>query len=239
MKLIPALDLLDQKAVRLLNGSLSTQWQYDIDPIAWVKNWTAIGAERLHLVNLSSAFKGCLSEADLSFLKLIRSATDLPIEYGGGIRDEATAKAVLHLGFDIVLGSMLISDLKTCTALQKNYGEKIIAGIDAKDGLVATHGWTQNSNLSALDFIEKLREARFSHFIFTDIGRDGTLSSPNMAMLKAIKNLGALKLVASGGVANLDDLKMLKACGIDGAVVGKALLDGLIDPSQALEVCHA
>lgn len=237
--LIPALDLLDQRAVRLLNGSLSTQWQYNIDPLNWVKEWTRLGAKRLHLVNLSAAFNGTLSEGDLSLLKRLRDATDIAIEYGGGIRSEATAKTVLNLGFDIVLGSMLITDLKTCTALQKTYGERIIAGIDAKDGLVATHGWTQNSKISALDFIAKLKEENFNHFIFTDIGRDGTLSSPNFDMLSDIKSLGNLKLFASGGVACLEDLTLLKARGIDGVIVGKALLDGLISPSQALEVYHA
>lgn len=239
MELIPALDLLNGKAVRLLNGKADCQFDYAIDPVSWAKKWTALGAKRLHIVNLSAAFKGGLSDEDLHLLKQLREATPITLEYGGGLRSAALARSVLDMGYDVVLGSLLMTCLQEACDLRKDFGSRVIAGIDALDGQVATHGWTQQSTLTAETLCRLLLEKDFHDFIFTDIAKDGTLGAPNYAALKAIKNLGTFRLTASGGVGSLLDLTDLRKAGMDGAIVGKALLDGLLDPQAALEVCHA
>lgn len=239
MQLIPALDLLDGKAVRLLNGKASHAFHYDIDPLAWAEAWSKLGATRLHLVNLSAAFRGSLSDEDLGWLKQLRKATTLTLEYGGGLRSEEAARRVLDLGYEVVLGSMLLSEPQTALRLRKDYGPRVIAGIDASDGLVATHGWTKQAALSPEALCSELLVMGFETFIFTDIARDGTLSAPNLEALNTLKRLGKLRLIASGGVGSLSDLEALKLANMDGAIVGKALLDGVIDPLAALEVCHA
>lgn len=237
--LIPALDLLDSQAVRLVNGRLEQKCLYDIDPVDWVKQWTALGAKTLHIVNLSAAFRGTLTTEDLQLLRQMRQSTPLVLEYGGGIRTLKDAEQILSLGYHVVLGSMLLTRPKDALKLVQTYGERIIAGIDAKDGYVATHGWTKQANISAFDLIANLKSQGFKRFIFTDIAKDGTLSAPNFEALKQLKSIGGIHLTASGGVSSISDLTELKAQKIDAVIVGKALLDGLIDPLQALAVSHA
>ena len=237
MILYPAMDFLEGKCVRLFQGRRETAEVYDFSPLDWAVEWEKAGAKALHLVDLDGAFTG--DSKNTAALLAIREAVSLPIEIGGGIRTREQAEFFIAKGFQIVLGTVLTEDLALVKSLATNYPGQVIAGVDCSHMKVRTKGWAFDSGLDALDFIKDLSDLGFKRFVFTDISKDGTLSGPNLEALKQIQSIGNLEIIASGGVSSKQYLTDLRALGLYGAIVGKALLGGTLSPIDALEACYA
>lgn len=237
MELYPAIDILNGKCVRLTKGDFDTKKVYFEDPIALAKQFESQGARRLHIVNLNGA-RGILDLLD-DLLYKIRSAVDIPIQIGGGIRSIDTALSYLNMGFEIVLGSWLLESPETITKLVKSYPERIIASIDCKNGIMATDGWQKSSGIGLDDMIRLILSMGIKRMVYTDIDTDGMFTGPNYNALEKILASFDVELIASGGVSSLEDLNKLKAMNIYGCIVGKALFEKRFTLEDALEVTYA
>lgn len=246
MKLIPAMDLIKGQCVRLYQGDLNKQEFFDQSPVKWAKENEAAGVTRLHMVDLDGAFTG-LSKNE-KVLRDVRQAVSIPIQIGGGIRSILQAKQLIDEGFDVILSTMLYTDPVSSAQLIQSYPDKIIASVDCKDAHVTLEGWTVSTTVTGISFVEYLIRLGIERIVYTDISKDGTLSGANINELSEILNLKKspfvlknkpFKLIASGGIGNLEDLNALKDLGIEEVIVGKALLSGAFSLSQALAVCHA
>ena len=196
--------------------------------------WQSLGAPRLHIVDLDGAATGELCNLDI-ITEMAGSAL-IPIQVGGGIRHLATIKKLLTSGVDrVVLGTAAVEDRELVRQACRHYGQSIIVSIDARDDNLAIHGWRQDTELKTLEFARSMIELGVKRFIYTDINRDGTLTEPNFSAVFEMVNSFPVPLIASGGVASLDHLKMLKQLGVEGAIVGKALYTGDINLKQALD----
>lgn len=243
MNLIPAMDLIDGKCVRLYQGNWETQEVFNDTPITWAKANERAGVSRLHMVDLDGAFTG--DSKNTQVLKAVRKAVSIPIQIGGGIRSVDQAEALIKEGFDVILGTMLYKDpLATATLVQK-YPDNLVASVDCKNGYVTLEGWTVATSISGLEFVQRLLQMGFKRIVYTDIAKDGTLTGANLKELSEImklkdnKTLQPFQLIASGGIGSLEDLSNLKNLGVEEAIVGKALLNGAISLEKALEVCNA
>jgi phosphoribosylformimino-5-aminoimidazole carboxamide ribotide isomerase len=231
--IIPAIDLREGKCVRLRHGKAEEQTVYSDDPVSCAKKWVSMGARRLHVIDLDGAFEG--SPKNLDWAVRIRKEANVEVQLGGGIRTVETAQQVLDAGIDrVILGTVVVEEAGLAKEMFDRFDGRIMVALDCKTGMVATRGWKGNSGFpveDALNIVEKLggREV-----IFTDIGRDGTLSGPNLAGVKSVMDKTSLTVYASGGVTTLDDLKALKAIGSPGCIVGKALYEGHIDLAEAI-----
>jgi phosphoribosylformimino-5-aminoimidazole carboxamide ribotide isomerase len=215
MILYPAIDLKDGQAVRLYKGDFNQMTVFDADPATRAKSFQSMGFTYLHVVDLDGALRGAGTNGEA--VKAIRAATDIPIQLGGGIRDLASIEATLDMGVTrVILGTI---------------------GIDAIDGMVAVEGWVETTDLSALDLAKQFEGVGVAALIVTDVGRDGTKTGINIGFTAAIANAVSIPVIASGGLAGIGDISSLKAergTPIAGAILGRALYDGLIDPVQAL-----
>jgi phosphoribosylformimino-5-aminoimidazole carboxamide ribotide isomerase len=253
LTIFPAIDLRNGQVVRLRQGDPSAATTYDDDPAAAARRWTEQGAEWLHVVNLDGAFSGQGSGSDsdldpdlslnLSRLTEIRAAVSLPIQFGGGIRTAADVARALTLGATrVVLGTVAVRQPEVVADAVSRFGaEQIVVGIDARNGLVATHGWQETSALDALTVARHMADLGVLRIVFTDIARDGTLAGVNVASTAALARASGLKVIASGGVADLDDIRALTAHtaeGIEGVIVGQALYSGAIDLREAIAVAR-
>lgn len=232
MLVIPAIDIKDGQCVRLYQGNYDQVSVYDADPTAVAKRWQAVGARWLHVVDLDGASAG--APQNLAAIKAIAAATQVPIELGGGVRDIATLGEVLALGVArVVLGTAAVEDPELVRTACRKWGERIVVGIDARDGMVATRGWREATSMAALTLARHMVELGVRRLIYTDIARDGTLTQPNyIAVAKLVQSV-AVPVVASGGVASLDHLRELAGLGVEGAIVGKALYTGDVDLAAA------
>lgn len=235
MLIIPAIDLRDGNCVRLKQGDPTQQTVYSHDPVSVARGFEALGARLIHVVDLDGAFHGrpINHEAVLA----IARAVSIPIEIGGGIRTEESVARYVDAGIKrIILGSVLLTD--AVRPVVDRYASSIIAGIDARDGMVATHGWKNNSAVRALTLIAEMKEWGIREVIYTDIATDGMLQGPNIAALgEILDTIPGISLIASGGVSTLDDIRALAALssrGITGCIVGKAIYDGRIDLREAM-----
>ena len=242
MLIIPAIDLRAGKCVRLLQGRADAETVFSDDPVAMAVKWQSKGAHLLHIVDLDGAFTGV--QENMNVVKRIVGALDIPVEMGGGIRDHGTVESVLQAGVQrAILGTSALKDPAFAEAMCERYGNRIAVGIDAKDGMVATHGWTEVAGKSAVDFAVEMEKVGVKTIIYTDIKKDGMLAGPNIeatgSMAQAIKSA---ELIASGGVSSLQDIKNLKVLeplGVTGVIVGKALYTGDIQLEDAiLEASH-
>lgn len=230
MIILPAIDLKDGKAVRLNKGVMKSAKIYSDEPWQVAARFEELGSRWLHLVDLNGAFAG--EPRNLEQIKKIRDNCDLKLELGGGIRDETTIKMYLDLGIDrIILGSIALQNPEFTKEMASKY--PIVLGIDAMNGMVATQGWADVSEIKATDLAKDFADAGAQAIICTDISRDGMLSGVNVDFTLSIKEASGIETIASGGLKDIDDIKRLIAAGIDGTIVGKAFYEGTLDLAGA------
>ncbi len=230
MIILPAIDLKDGKAVRLNKGVMESAKIYSDEPWQVAARFEELGSKWLHLVDLNGAFAG--EPKNLEQIKKIRENCNLKLELGGGIRDEATIKMYLDLGIDrIILGSIALQNPEFTKEMASKY--PIVLGIDAMNGMVATQGWADVSEIKATDLAKDFADAGAQAIICTDISRDGMLSGVNVDFTLDIKKASGIETIASGGLKDIDDIKRLIAAGIDGTIVGKAFYEGTLDLAGA------
>ncbi len=237
MEIIPAVDIKDGRCVRLYKGDFEQETDYG-SPLTQAKTWANKGANWLHIVDLDGALEG--KPANLDIIKTIRKETDLKIEVGGGIRDLATIKQYLENGIDrVIIGTAAIENPPLIEEAIKEFGaDKIVVGIDAKDGFVATEGWLETSDTSAIALGQEMKKRGVEWVVYTDIERDGTLEGVNFVSVAEMAKETGLNVIASGGVASLEDIEALvelKEDKIKGVITGKALYSENLDLEEAME----
>jgi phosphoribosylformimino-5-aminoimidazole carboxamide ribotide isomerase len=235
MIILPAIDIKDGNCVRLLKGDFGTVEKVAENPFDTASRFEKAGASYLHMVDLDGAKDAKMVNRDL-FVELAKQ-TSLKIELGGGIRTMDAIEYYLSHGIErVILGSVAVKNPEFVEEAIKEYRERISVGIDAKDGLVATEGWLDTSNVSYLDLAQEMEKVGVKNIIFTDISKDGTLSGPNLEQLHAINQAVSCDITASGGIHNIDDIKALKKLGVWGIICGKSLYKGTLDLAEALKV---
>lgn len=236
MIIIPAIDLKNGKCVRLSQGEMHRETVYSESPAETAKRWQALGARRLHIVDLDGAISG--SPCNRAAIREIRAAVDMHIELGGGIRDMQTIAAYLDEGIDsVILGTAALRDPELRREACTRHPGRIIIGIDALDGMVRVQGWTEDTATSAIDFTRELDPAAVAAIIFTDISRDGMLTGPNIESTVALAESTPIPVIASGGIASIEDIRRLieaEHCGIMGAITGRALYTGDLDLAECI-----
>lgn len=234
MKLYPAIDIKNGQCVRLRQGKFDDVMIYSNNPVDIAKEWEACGALFIHLVDLDGALCGHAVNAEV--IRKIASTVNIPVEVGGGIRTIKDIEDVLALGVSrVIIGTKAVENPNFIKeAIDKFGADKIVAGVDAKDGLVAIHGWEKVSNIKAVDLCMEMKKLGIKTIIYTDISKDGMLSGPNVYQTKLLSDQTGLDIIASGGVSGLKDLELVDEAGIHGAIIGKALYEKKIDLRQAV-----
>jgi phosphoribosylformimino-5-aminoimidazole carboxamide ribotide isomerase len=234
MRLFPAIDLRGGRVVRLTQGDYDRMTVYGDDPVAVAEGFVAAGAEYLHTVDLDAAKSGGAENR-----AVIGRLCGLPlfVQTGGGIRTEADIEAVLALGVKrAILGTVAVTDFDFTARMGKKYGERLAVGVDARDGLVAIHGWQTVTDIGSFDFCQRLVDVGITTVIYTDIGKDGLLAGANLAAYERLNAIHGLRVIASGGVTGEGEIARLRDMGVYGAIVGKALYAGKLDLKRALQV---
>jgi len=237
MIVIPAIDLKDGKCVRLTQGRADQERVYDQDPVGVARAFERAGARMLHVVDLDGAFRG--KTANLAAIEAIVRAVGIPVELGGGMRKMADIDGMLARGVDsVIVGTMAVKQPHLFEeALYRFGGDRLQLGIDARDGKVAVNGWTDGTELEAVEFGRRWKALGVERVIFTDIARDGTLAGPNVEAVRRFTAETGLRVTASGGVSSQEDLERLSGLeelGVDRVIVGKALYEGRVNLAQAL-----
>ena len=233
MKIIPAIDLLDGKVVRLKKGDPNLSTVYGDDPLAMAKKWQQEGAEILHLVDLSAALG---QGSNAAIVEEITKNIDVPVQMGGGIRSIERAKSLVSVGVQrIVVGTKSLDGAFLDSLLKEISPKKLAIGLDLLGGKLAVQGWQSTTDIKGIDFVKSLRDKGIEWIIHTDISRDGTLQGPNLEEVQAFACLEGMNVIASGGVSSLEDLKQLKekVPSLWGVIVGKALYEGKFSVSEA------
>ncbi len=242
MLIIPAIDLKDGKCVRLKQGRMEDDTVFSDDPVGMATHWVEQGARRLHLVDLNGAFAGTPIHGEV-VRAIAAKYPQLPIQIGGGIRSLETIEAYVKAGVSwAIIGTKALKEPQFVIEACKAFPGKIIVGIDAKDGLVATDGWAEVSTVTATDLAIQFREAGVSAIVYTDIARDGMMQGVNVEATAKLARDSGLPIIASGGVTNLDDITRLKAVlhdGVIGAITGRAIYEGSINLAQAQQLADA
>jgi phosphoribosylformimino-5-aminoimidazole carboxamide ribotide isomerase len=237
MDVIPAIDLLEGHCVRLYQGDYSQSQVFNENPADVAKQWVDEGATRLHVVDLDGAKAGKI--VNLEAIKAIASRVSVPIQVGGGLRDRQSVQQLFNIGVQrAILGTVAVEQPELVQQLCQEFPEQIIIGIDARNGLVATRGWLETSEVLATQLAVQMQELGAAAIIYTDIHRDGTLSGPNLDALRELAAAISLPIIASGGVSSVTDLLSLLALepqGVTGVIVGKALYTGDISLKEALQ----
>ena len=235
MILLPAIDMKDGQAVRLKKGDFNEVTVYSDDPLEFALKFEEAGAGFIHLVDLDGALKGSSMNEDA--VKRITSKVSVPCELGGGVRSIEAIAHILDLGvYRVILGTSAVQNPDFVSEAIDRFGdERIVVGIDAKKGMVATHGWEQVSELTAADLAVDMKSRGVKTVIYTDISRDGMLTGPNVSQTKKLYDHTGLNVIASGGVSGMEDLEELAETGIYGAIIGKAYYEGKIDIKEAVK----
>lgn len=235
MRLYPAIDIIDGQAVRLTQGNYSDKTLYDKDPVAVAKKWAEAGASYVHVVDLDGALDG--KWANEGVITTIAQHLTIPIQTGGGIRSLEDIKQRLDAGVArVILGTVAIKAPEIVAEAVARFGpEKIVVGIDAKDGMVAVHGWEEVSSVTALALCEQMKGLGITTIVYTDIAKDGMMQGPNGEATEKLARATGLEIIASGGVATYKDLEDIKTRGVAGCIIGKALYTGAIDLKTAVE----
>ena len=234
MIILPAIDILDGKAVRLYQGAYETAEKVAQDPFLAAKGFEEAGAKYLHLVDLSGAKSGNTDGREL--ISAIARSVDMITEVGGGIRSMETIKSYLENGVDrVILGTAAINNKPLLEEAVRVYGDRIIVGIDARNGKVSVSGWTSDSDIDYIDLARECENIGVKNIIFTDISRDGSLKGPNTDMLKALSESVSCDITASGGIKSIDDIIALRKMNLYGAICGKSLYSGTLSLTEALE----
>jgi len=236
---IPAIDLMEGKCVRLEQGDSSRKTQYGVDVAEVARDYERLGAKRLHVVDLDGAFSG--TPQNLPAIAEIRRVTTMEIEVGGGVRDEDTARKLFDLGINyVVLGTKALEDPAFLRSMLEKYGDRVILGTDARNGYLSTRGWTKTLEVRAKDFLAALAsDVKSLTVIYTDISRDGMFTSPNFEALEDLLIVPNIEVIASGGVGSLEDIRRLGTLNngkLRGVIVGKALYDGRVSLADALAI---
>jgi phosphoribosylformimino-5-aminoimidazole carboxamide ribotide isomerase len=234
MELWPAIDLRGGRCVRLAQGDYARETVFGEDPVATVREFVAAGARRLHVVDLDGAKDGVPAQAAL--VGRMVAAAGVPVQLGGGVRSRETAAAYLEAGVArVVIGSLAIERPEVLVALAGEFPGRIVLGLDARDGLVATRGWLETSSLRAVDVARRHAALPLAAIVYTDIARDGMLSGPNLPALADMIAATGIPVVASGGVSGAADIRRIADAGAAGCIVGRALYDGKVTLAEAIE----
>jgi phosphoribosylformimino-5-aminoimidazole carboxamide ribotide isomerase len=232
---VPAIDLRGGQCVRLLHGDPEKESRYDLDPAARAVAFARAGARRLHVIDLDGAFG---TGENLAALRAICSAVDIPVQTGGGIRTQADVRARIDAGASfVVLGTILVEAPDITRRIFETYGDRIIAGVDARGETVAIRGWQESARIDRDDFVRELAEIGFKRAIFTEIARDGAGTGFDVDALAHVAGLTSMKITASGGAKVIADLQALVAhtpANVDSAIVGRALYEGTLDLAEAI-----
>lgn len=240
MMVIPAIDLKDGRCVRLRQGDMAQETTYSDDPAAMARQWEALGAQRLHVVDLNGAVNG--KPHNMEQVRAIAAAVSIPIHVGGGIRSLDVMRDYFDHGVSrVVLGTAALENRAFLADACANFPDEIFVGVDVKQGKVAVHGWTNLSESTAEHVLASLKDYSLAGVIFTEISRDGMLEGPNVSALRDALQASPVPLIASGGVTRLEDIRAIKRLGqkIIGVIVGKALYEGTLDLTAALAEARA
>jgi phosphoribosylformimino-5-aminoimidazole carboxamide ribotide isomerase len=239
--LYPAIDLKDGQCVRLLHGDMDKVTVFNDSPADQASRFEAAGFEYLHVVDLNGAIEG--KTANRPAVEAILKSVAFPVQLGGGIRTIANVESWLEAGIArVILGTIAVRNPELVKTAAKMFPGRVAVGIDARDGMVATEGWVETSTVSAIDLARKFEDAGVSAIIFTDIARDGALTGVNVEATGALADAVSIPVIASGGVASVQDIRDLKSrkgTPISGAILGRSLYAGTIQPAEALEIARA
>lgn len=242
MLLIPAIDLKDGKCVRLRQGNMDEETVFSDDPLEIAQRWVDQGAKRLHVVDLNGAFAGQPVNSN-AIGRIVDAFPDLPVQVGGGIRDEDTVQAYLDIGVSyVIIGTKAVSAPHFINDLCLEFPGHIIVGLDARDGKVAIDGWSKLSNHDVIDMAQRFERDGVAAIVYTDIGRDGMMKGVNVESTRRLANAISTPVIASGGISSLDDIRALCDVadeGIMGAIIGRALYEGAFDLPQAQTLVDA
>jgi len=233
MRIWPAIDLRGGKCVRLEQGDYRRETVFDEDPVAVAKQWVDQGADCLHLVDLDGARDGKLFNSEV--IKRVVDTVDVTLQLGGGIRDEATIQWLLDEGLDrLVIGTQALKHPNWFREVANKYPEKLVVGIDARGGMVATDGWLETSETPAIELANQFGNEPIAAIVYTDIARDGMMAGPNLLAMKEMQASTRLPVLASGGVTAAEDIARLRQIPMGGAIIGRALYEGKIKLSEVL-----
>lgn len=240
MLIIPAIDLKDGACVRLRQGLMEDSTVFSDDPAAMATQWVEQGCRRLHLVDLNGAFEGKPINGDV-VTAIAKAHPELPIQIGGGIRSAETIEYYLNAGVNyVIIGTKAVKEPEFVSEICKQFAGHIIVGLDAKDGLVATDGWAEVSEVKATELAKRFEQDGVSSIVYTDIARDGMMQGVNVEATVAMAQASSIPVIASGGVTNMDDIRALKEVadkGICGAITGRAIYEGTLDMAEAQNYC--
>lgn len=228
MRIWPAIDLRGGKCVRLKQGDYNRETVFDDNPARIAKRWVDEGADCLHLVDLDGARDGKLINGEV--IEAIVTSVDVTFQLGGGIRDESAIKRLLHLGLNrLVIGTQALKNPDWFREMAGKYPDTLVLGIDARNGMVATDGWLETSETSAIAMAKQFEQEPIAGIVYTDIAKDGMMEGPNLEAMKEMQESISLPVVASGGVTTADDAKQLGKIPMAGAIIGRALYEGTIN----------
>ena len=237
-EIIPAIDMMEGKCVRLVQGRFEDATVFSDDPAEMARRWADQGATRLHLVDLNGSRRG--EPQEIETVRRILASVGIPVQLGGGIRTLETARHVLDLGVQrVIIGTSAALDARLAESLFRELGERAILGVDAKDGRVAIKGWEETTSENAVDFARRMQALGARRVIYTDIARDGMLGGPNVTATRQMARSLQIPVIASGGVSALEDVRRLKTLdsdGVEGVVLGKALYTGALTLVEAMEI---
>ena len=226
MKVIPAIDLMDGQVVRLYKGDPNQKTVYSNDPINVAKKWESAGADLIHLVDLDATL-GLGSNFEV--IKKIVSSVSVPVEIAGGLRSESLILEALKIVDRVVIGTMAFKEPELLQKLLTKLGsEKLVISVDHKDGIIVTHGWQNNTDISLIDSMNEFLGVGFTEFLLTNVNRDGTLEGPDLEFLEEVCSLDKANVIASGGISNIDDIPKVKEKNAWGVILGKALYENKI-----------
>ncbi len=238
MQIWAAIDLRNGHCVRLLQGDYQQETVYDDDPEAVAARWVSQGAGYLHLVDLDGAREG--RPVNVEAVRRILATVDVPCELGGGIRDESTIDQLLNMGLSrLIIGTRALQEPAWFRRMSRSYPQRLVLGVDARDGYVATEGWLQTSQLAAPDLARQFNQEPLAAVIYTDIATDGTLAGPNLPGVRQMCSAVQLPVIASGGVGCAEDVARLAATSVAGCIIGKALYEGKVTMADALAAASA
>ncbi len=237
MYIIPAIDLRDGKCVRLIQGRYDRQINYRDDPVEQAREFNAAGAEWLHVVDLDGAKLG--KPVNTVTISAIAALGTLNIEVGGGLRDEASIKQLLDIGVNrVIIGTKAVSDFEWFSEMARKFKDRIVLGLDAKGSKVATHGWTQQSPQTVLEFAGEAAKLPLAAITYTDIAKDGMMTGPNFERTKALVEAVDIPVIASGGVNSIEDIRKLVEIGPTAAIIGRSLYEGMLNLADAIEAAR-
>lgn len=240
MIILPAIDIKQGRVVRLFKGQFDKITDYGADPLSMARQWEDMGAPYLHVVDLDGAESG--NRINQSIICRIAKAIRIPVETGGGIRSHETISEYMQAGIGrVILGTRVVSDRDFLKRALADWGERIAVSIDCSNGFVAQRGWQETSSIKGIDLAREFSAIGLQYIIYTDIARDGTLEGPNMTGLLEILDNVSVNVIASGGIKDVSDIKVLaalKRSNLYGVITGKAIYEGKLDLKQALELCQ-